>query len=292
VSNTVLSSVMKTGIDLIDEQHQVLIDLISEFDEAVNNNMGKEVLGRTLDEVVNYIGLHFNTEEDLLLRHGYPGFDGHRLKHNKLVNQVLKFREKYNKGIPNMESEIRVFLMDWVVSHINKSDMDYVPFVTGNENQLTERLIVNEKSSAISQTNNTASVGVEKVILPDDCYTGIEEIDNQHLGLIDLINKLDETIMNKNTVDSKPVLEELVDYTKSHFGMEEELLQKNNYPHIEDHIGKHKNFIKKISKFQKMCNDGVGCGETEIVVFLKDWLLKHIKKTDMEFVSYIDQSNT
>lgn len=286
MTSLALSSVLKTGIEHIDEQHLSLVKMIQSFDEAISKNKNDEILGQLLDELIDYINYHFKAEEALLAEHNYPSLDEHKKTHQALVEKVISFHTKFKKGIPGLEVEIMFFLMDWIVSHINKSDMDYATHITGHKNDGSDTLgglISIEKAVA---DNKDSSVSVDKICLPDDCYTGIEVIDKQHLGFIDLINDLDEAIRLKDS-SSKQVLASLVDHTKAQFIMEEALLQDSDYPDLDAHKNTHKKFIKKITMFQRMCNDGVGCAETEIISFLKGWLVDHIKNTDMEYISYI-----
>jgi len=131
LTNLELLSVMKTDIKLIDEQHMSLLNLIRDFDEAIINKKGKTAIGKTLNEIMNYISHHFRAEEELMIRHNYPGFYEHKKQHDDLFKKAIKYQEKYKEGIPKIEIEISAFLTDWVVNHINKSDIEYVPNVTG-----------------------------------------------------------------------------------------------------------------------------------------------------------------
>ena len=64
----------------------------------------------------------------------------------------------------------------------------------------------------------------------------VPSIDIQHKKLVDLINKLHNGMMT-GTAKSliKEIITELVDYTKTHFKYEEELLIKCGYDEFEQH---------------------------------------------------------
>ncbi|MCW8910501.1 MAG: bacteriohemerythrin [Gammaproteobacteria bacterium] len=129
MNDLVLSSVMKTGITLIDEQHQLLIDLVKDFENAINEDMDDHFVEGTLEELINYVSYHFKAEEELMAHHNYPGFSHHKEKHDDLVKKVIDFHERFKKKELNLENEILVFLKDWIVNHITKSDMEYVLYI-------------------------------------------------------------------------------------------------------------------------------------------------------------------
>lgn len=129
VTSLVLSSVMKTGIKIIDEQHQLLISLVNDFEKAVSSDIGEAYIEEILQELINYISYHFKAEEELMARNNYPDFSDHKLKHDELVKKVIGFHEKFKKGEQRLEKDILLFLKDWVINHITKTDMEYVPYI-------------------------------------------------------------------------------------------------------------------------------------------------------------------
>jgi methyl-accepting chemotaxis protein/hemerythrin len=60
-----------TGISEQDNQHEKLIDLIDQFNDAMQAGKSAEVLGKVLTEQVNYTVFHFGYEERLMGRHKY-----------------------------------------------------------------------------------------------------------------------------------------------------------------------------------------------------------------------------
>ena len=129
MNDLVLSPVMKTGNKLIDEQHQLLISLVNDFEKAISKDIDEVYIEEILQELINYISYHFKAEEELMARNNYPDFSNHKKTHDDLVKKVIGFHEKFKKGEQNLEKGIMLFLKDWVINHITKSDMDYVPYI-------------------------------------------------------------------------------------------------------------------------------------------------------------------
>ena len=120
---------MRTGIKIIDEQHQLLIDLVKDFEHAINENKDDFFIEETLEKLINYVSYHFKAEEELMAHHNYPDFNHHKENHDDLVKKVIDFHERCKKKELNMESEVLCFLKEWIVNHITKSDMEYVPYI-------------------------------------------------------------------------------------------------------------------------------------------------------------------
>lgn len=109
-------------VNSIDEQHKELIKIINELHEAMKNGKGKEFLGVSLSKLLNYTRIHFDYEEQQMKLKNYDGFIEHSQKHKDLVNQVIEYKGKFDRGETLLTMEVMDFLRDWLVDHIMKSD--------------------------------------------------------------------------------------------------------------------------------------------------------------------------
>jgi hemerythrin len=80
------------------------------------------------------------------------------------------------------------------------------------------------------------------------------------------------------------VLRKLVEYTKYHFKLEEDLFERFNYKNTSDHIEKHIKFINELSDLITEYTDGGIMTPRETLSFLRDWLISHIGKEDKKYV--------
>lgn len=119
------SQVLSVGVPLFDEQHQRLVRMLNDLHTAMMDGRGKEILGQTLDGLVDYTSTHFTDEERLMAQHGYPELEQHREEHRKLVAQVLELREQHRAGRAALTIEVMAFLKDWLVQHIQGTDRRY-----------------------------------------------------------------------------------------------------------------------------------------------------------------------
>ncbi len=122
----------------------------------------------------------------------------------------------------------------------------------------------------------------------DDYSVGIDSIDQQHKKLISLINQL-QTAIDYSTGKEfeQEALDELVDYTKTHFSYEEGLLRDNDYPDYENHKAQHEKMFKKVEEVLSDYEHDQDSAMSDAVEYLKDWLIKHINGTDKEYSSYL-----
>ncbi len=122
----------------------------------------------------------------------------------------------------------------------------------------------------------------------DDYSVGIDSIDQQHKKLLHLINQL-QTAVDYSTGEQfeREALDELVDYTKTHFTYEEGLMKDNDYPDFEQHKLQHEKMFKKVEEVLAVYEQDQDTAMSNAAEFLKDWLINHINGTDKEYSSYL-----
>ncbi len=122
----------------------------------------------------------------------------------------------------------------------------------------------------------------------ENLSVGLDAIDSQHRTLIDLINELYKQIKSGATKDAVgEALDKLIDYTGSHFKYEEELFVQYKYPEQASHKELHHKLVSQVVDFQRQFKEDGKDISIELMEFLKDWLLNHIKKTDMKYSSFL-----
>ena len=112
---------------------------------------------------------------------------------------------------------------------------------------------------------------------------GLEEMDNHHKKLIDLLNRSYLLVLqdDKQTELSK-LLFELLSYAKYHFSAEEELMREYQYENMDQHEIQHLSFINKVVTYKKDLGTGMNYLSVEIFDFIRNWLLNHILEVDAE----------
>jgi hemerythrin len=124
----------------------------------------------------------------------------------------------------------------------------------------------------------------------DSFSVGNTIMDDEHKSLILVINKLHSAILNKQDNQSlAEIVGELITYTENHFSHEEELLEKSDYPKLKGHKGSHGAFCDKIEKYRIALLQNERLDMIELLGFLKNWLIGHILKEDMQYRDYLGE---
>jgi hemerythrin len=119
----------------------------------------------------------------------------------------------------------------------------------------------------------------------------VKEIDRQHQKLIGLINQLHDAMQEgKGREVIGVIVTELVDYTETHFKAEEEYFRIYGYPDSESHMKEHVYFVDKVSNVKAKIESGRTTVSVEVMVFLSNWLKKHIKGTDKNYTSFFNEN--
>ncbi len=122
------------GVKTLDEQHKKLVALINTLFDAMKIGKGSTVVGKTLDELIEYTKVHFHDEEEHMAKCNYPELSSHKKLHGKLIQDVLKIKEKFSTGPHiNISIETLDFLKDWLTNHIQGVDKKYAPYMQKNE---------------------------------------------------------------------------------------------------------------------------------------------------------------
>jgi len=118
---------------------------------------------------------------------------------------------------------------------------------------------------------------------------GSDEMDRQHMRLIELINELDEVIQKgRDMKELTAVLDGIVEYTVYHFAAEEHMMEKMDYRDIIHHKETHVQLINEIKIFQDDAESGDPEVMNRLLSFFKNWLIGHIMGIDKKYSSYFE----
>lgn len=120
---------------------------------------------------------------------------------------------------------------------------------------------------------------------------GIDVIDDQHKRIVEYINELEVIFADDSyrREQVEEVLNNIIDYTQSHFAFEESLLDQANYPYMSPHKSVHAAFIKKIERYRQQFMAGTAI-EKDLHKMLLKWLINHIQHDDADYVASVKES--
>lgn len=120
------------GIQVIDEQHQKLIEIIARLKDSMHEGLSEQALMEILGELVEYTKYHFSTEEKLFKKYHWSSAKKHTQEHEKFIKKVEGFLTKSDNRDQTqfgMGIELLSFLNNWLINHIKVSDRAYVSFL-------------------------------------------------------------------------------------------------------------------------------------------------------------------
>ena len=153
-----------TGIDFIDIQHSKLVAILNRLATQVVYKTTTKDLNLVFEELVEYTIFHFQSEEKLW--HKYLKDDiselEHRKTHQKFIDKILQFKKEQDlKPLNQLSDEVLTFLVDWLVSHILKTDRKMAYTILALERGLD---IISAKKDAEEKLSGANNVLIEIIL--------------------------------------------------------------------------------------------------------------------------------
>ncbi len=120
---------------------------------------------------------------------------------------------------------------------------------------------------------------------------GYPELDAQHAGLFELVNRLHEGVLSGA---GRPVLGGLMarlrQETMLHFLQEETLMRRTGYPGLDAHKRLHDDLARQVSDLEAKHRGGSLAVSQSVMNFLKDWLVHHILNEDRRLAEHLREA--
>lgn len=143
---------LSVGIDLIDEDHKLLIEQLNLL--ATSDLQDTNLIASVIDALWTYTREHFAREEDLMRKSAYPRMEDHLRQHKVFVAKLTDVQRRHQAGeVPGTEA--LTFLQVWLSKHICKTDRRLGEFL-------------HSVGNGISPTPVPSDVGKLRVLIADD----------------------------------------------------------------------------------------------------------------------------
>jgi hemerythrin len=131
------------------------------------------------------------------------------------------------------------------------------------------------------------------LIWNDKLALGIPAMDEQHQQWITLMNALHDAIQKGREADLvDQTIMGMLDYARSHFVDEEQLLFEHGYPDLAHHKMLHDDFVRQLENLQQ---SKAQAGQSDwllimdIIKMASDWLTHHIQRVDQQYASFLKE---
>ena len=132
-----------------------------------------------------------------------------------------------------------------------------------------------------------------QLIWNDSFTTGVREIDEQHMILVNILNEASVKLARDSSRELlQTITQDLLAYALYHFEEEEGLMQKYGYEHahpeeLKAHLAQHRDFSKEVLVIREQLKLGKAIPYKELLEFLNQWLVNHIMNTDKHLGAFI-----
>ncbi|MDD2928454.1 MAG: bacteriohemerythrin [Sideroxydans sp.] len=117
---------LSVGIDVIDEHHRYLFDLINDLYQVVIRKRGAREVARLIKSLDAYAKIHFRAEEQMMNHYSYSGVDRQMHQHHAFEEKVAEFYEELHANPLVAQFDVLSYLRDWLLHHIRVEDAQLV----------------------------------------------------------------------------------------------------------------------------------------------------------------------
>ena len=112
---------LETGIPIIDEQHQFIIEALSEIRIS---KLKKAELFQLLIDLQTYLSNHFDIEEKYMIETNYPEYAIHKADHDKVLKDTKNILTQNNADARPSEIALELvnYMQNWFIEHYSSID--------------------------------------------------------------------------------------------------------------------------------------------------------------------------
>ncbi|MBF0124602.1 MAG: bacteriohemerythrin [Magnetococcales bacterium] len=122
----------------------------------------------------------------------------------------------------------------------------------------------------------------------DELSVGVATLDQDHQRLVDIINRLHQLMKEGGGRESVGVLlQEFIDFTRNHFGREEQYMRDCDFPGLDQQIDQHRRLVQALDAMKARFDAGDFAVAIDLISIGKAWLVGHILHDDMEYKPYM-----
>jgi hemerythrin-like metal-binding protein len=113
---------------------------------------------------------------------------------------------------------------------------------------------------------------------------GIAEVDHEHRGLIDLINRLHEALGTERSGERvEAFLGEIFADISAHFALEEKVMRQRHYAALADHKADHERLLDELRDLMDQQAAGLVLDDARFAARLAEWFSVHFQTHDARF---------
>lgn len=117
---------LSLGNEIMDNDHKYLITLVNTISLAIECNVSHDDLLTHISLLETHCKIHFQREEDLIVKSNFPGLLSHRSEHHGLLNYLRTMYEDVQSKVSMEECKESIPLVEllgaWIIRDIKNQD--------------------------------------------------------------------------------------------------------------------------------------------------------------------------
>jgi len=121
---------LETGIDWLDQDHRIVIDLANQLADALKHKHTEAALNGLIDDFCGYFARHFAEEEGTMEQVKYPGLAEHRAEHADMIETLDRMNVTHERTSDNFD-ELAYVMLKWLALHLDHQERAFAAFIRG-----------------------------------------------------------------------------------------------------------------------------------------------------------------
>jgi hemerythrin-like metal-binding protein len=118
------------GIAELDNHHHRLFEILNELFTLMSEGSEDRPIIRVIEELLDYTHYHFEEEEKIMAKMGYPDLELHQQLHRELIAQLKAFHAESQNGMAIFVAiKIANVGLEWLKNHILSVDHKYYVYM-------------------------------------------------------------------------------------------------------------------------------------------------------------------
>jgi len=110
-------------VEEIDAQHRQLFAIANEIMDIYEKDSAD--CYRIIEGLVEYVSVHFLTEQKVMMKTNYPDIKNHLQQHDIFTEKIVEILRIYKEKERKVSLDIVTFLTDWIYEHTISMDLKY-----------------------------------------------------------------------------------------------------------------------------------------------------------------------
>jgi hemerythrin len=116
----------------------------------------------------------------------------------------------------------------------------------------------------------------------EEYSTGIDDVDDEHRDLIDVINRLHDLLLADDAKLAVPAFfARLIEGVSAHFTLEERIMRESGYPALAEHQEDHERLLDEMRDLVEAFGHAEEVDSVDLAMRLEPWFSQHFATHDL-----------